>query len=75
MPLALFAHRMDCITRHRPCDCEPKPFPVEKAEEALAACNGDHRYLELGQWTPPVRVDTIETPNSQSKRHDREISN
>ncbi len=75
MPLGLYAHRLTCTTRRRPCDCNPEAFPLDQAEEALKACNGDHRYLELGAWTPPVHVDVIEVPRSQSERHKRQISN
>lgn len=75
MPMELFVHKPACASRRRPCDCNPDVYPVTQAGEALAACQGDSGRLEHGTWTPPVHVATIDHPNSQARRHDREISN
>lgn len=74
MPMELAVHKPTCPTRRRPCNCNPEVFPVAQAREAYAACHGDSGRIEHGTWTPPVHVNTIDTRNSQSRRHTRVIS-
>lgn len=76
--MELIVHKPTCTVRGRPCACEPEVFPVERAREAFDACEEAPGRLEHGRWTPPVHVDTLDTPNSQAKRHGRhkgQISN